>query len=150
MAKKSSVTTEKTDTHNIEIKTKKGQKHPKITVLVDTSEDVVRDRVHGFVGFLRERAIVGLAVGFVVATQVQNVIKQLLGSFLDPLTNLLFGAKLTTRTYTWHFHGRHEDFAWGQFVYVLVDFFVVVLTIYLIIKLFKLDKLDAPKTDAKK
>jgi large-conductance mechanosensitive channel len=143
-------TTEKSETHNIEIKTKKGEKHPKITVLVGSSEDAVRDRVQGFVGFLRERALVTLAVGFVVATQVQNVIKQLLGSFLDPLTNLLFGAKLTTQTFTWHYHGRHEDFAWGQFVYVLIDFFIVVLTIYLLVKLFKLDKLDAPKTDAKK
>jgi large-conductance mechanosensitive channel len=142
--------TEKTETHNIEIKTPKGEKHPKITVLVDSSEDAVRDRVHGFVGFLRERAIVGLAVGFVVATQVQGVIKQLIASFLDPLTQLLFGAKLTTRTFTWHWHGRHADFAWGQFVYILIDFFVVVLTIYVIIKLFNLDKLDAPKTEPKK
>lgn len=142
---------EKTETHNIEIKTQQGQKHPKITVFVDSSEDAVRDRVQGFVGFLRERAVVGLAVGFVVATQVQNLIKQLLASFLDPLTNLLFGAKLTTRTFTWDYHGRHEDFSWGQFVYVLIDFFVVVITIYILIKLFKLDMLDAPaKKDSKK
>jgi large-conductance mechanosensitive channel len=144
-------TTAKTETHNIEIKTKAGEKHPKITVLVDSSEDAVRDRVHGFVGFLRERAIVGLAVGFVVAAQVQGVVKQLISSFLDPLTVLLFGAKLSNRTFTWDWHGRHADFAWGQFVYVLVDFFVVVLAIYIIIKLFKLDKLDTPaKTDTNK
>jgi large-conductance mechanosensitive channel len=150
MAAKPSTTSEKTETHNIEIKTTKGQKHPKITVLVDSSEDAVRERVHGFVGFLRERAIIGLAVGFVIATQVQNVIKQLIASFLDPLTLLLFGNKLSNRTFTWDWHGRHADFAWGQFVYMLVDFFVVVLTIYVLIKLFKLDKLDAPKTDTKK
>jgi large-conductance mechanosensitive channel len=69
---------------------------------------------------------------------------------LDPLTLLLFGNKLSNRTFTWDWHGRHADFAWGQFVYMLVDFFVVVLTIYVLIKLFKLDKLDAPKTDTKK
>jgi large-conductance mechanosensitive channel len=135
----------------VEIKSSKGQHHPKITVLVDSSEDAVRERVHGFVGFLRERAIVGLAVGFVVATQVQSVIKQLISSFLDPLTILLFGAKLSNQTFTWNWHGRHADFAWGQFVYVLIDFFVVVLTIYIIIKLFNLDKLDTPtKKDVKK
>lgn len=150
MAKDQPAKPDKTETHNIEIKTKNGQKHPKITVLVDSSEDAVRDRVEGFLGFLRERAIVTLAVGFVVATQVQNVIKQLLGSFLDPFTNLFFGAKLTALTFTWHYHGRHENFAWGQFVYVMIDFFVVVLTIYLLIKLFKLDKLEASKTDSKK
>jgi large-conductance mechanosensitive channel len=122
-----------------------GKHRPKVTVLVGGSEDILERQVHGFVGFLREKAIVGLAVGFVVATQVQTVVKQLITSFLDPLTTVLFGAKLSNRTFTWTWHGRHSDFAWGQFVYVLIDFFVVVITIYAIIKLFKLDKLDAPK-----
>lgn len=144
-------TTEKTETHNIEIKTKKGEKHPKITVFVDNSEDAVRERVHGFVGFLRERAIVGLAVGFVVATQVQGLVKQLIASFLDPATKLLFGSNLSTQTFTLHFRGRWANFAWGLFIYTLVYFFVVITIIYAIIKIFKLDKLDAaPKTDAKK
>jgi large-conductance mechanosensitive channel len=140
--------TEKTDSQTVEIKHSKGGRRPKVTVLV--GEEAFERQVHGFVGFLRERAIVGLAVGFVVATQVQNVIKQLIASFLDPLTTVLFGSKLSNQTFTWTWHDRHSDFAWGQFVYVLIDFFVVVITIYAIIKVFKLDKLDAPKAETKK
>ena len=146
MATKAAAT--KPDTQTIEIKHSKSGHRPKVTVLVD-SEEAFGRQVSGFVGFLRERAVVGLAVGFVVATQVQTLVKQLVSSFLDPLTMLLFGAKLSDRTFTWHFHDRHQDFAWGQFVYVLIDFFIVVITIYALIKLFKLDKLDKP-ADTKK
>jgi large-conductance mechanosensitive channel len=136
-------------TETIHIKSD-GKHRPKVTVLVDNSEDALGRQVHGFVGFLREKAIVGLAVGFVVATQVQSVVKQLIASFLDPLTTVLFGAKLSSQTFTWSWHDRHAQFAWGQFVYILINFFVIVIAIYAIIKLFKLDKLDAPKVDAKK
>lgn len=133
----------KTSSQTVEIKTKKGRK-PRVTVLVDP-EDVFKSQVSGFVSFLRERAIVGLAVGFVVATQVQGVVKQLIASFLDPLSTLLFGTKLSTQTFTLHLHSRSADFGWGAFVYSLVTFLLIVASIYAIIKLFKLDKLDAPK-----
>jgi large-conductance mechanosensitive channel len=42
-------------------------------------------------------------------------------------------------------HDRSADFGWGAFVYSLVTFLLIVASIYAIIKLFKLDKLDAPK-----
>lgn len=131
----------------VTLKPKKGRR-PHATVLVD-SEDVFRSQVSGFVSFLRERAIVGLAVGFVVATQVQGVVKQLIASFLDPLSKLLFGTKLSTQTFTLHLHGRSADFGWGAFVYSVVTFLLIVASIYVIIKLFNLDKLDTPKEKKK-
>jgi large-conductance mechanosensitive channel len=146
MADKKPTPTTKTET--IHIKTD-GPHQPKVTVFVE-SEAAVKNQVQGFLGFLREKAIIGLAVGFVVATQVQSVVKQLIASFLDPLTTVLFGARLSSQTFTWTWHDRHADFAWGQFVYVLIDFFVVVITIYAIVKFFKLDKLDQPKPVATK
>lgn len=150
MAKKVTVASKKDKNHveTIEIKSSKSGHRPKITVLVD-SEEALERQVHGFVGFLRERAIVALAVGFVVATQAQNLIKQLLASFLDPLTKIFFGSRLSDQTFTWTYHGRSQNFAWGEFVYVLINFFVVILTLYIIIKLFKLDKLDKPAESKK-
>lgn len=99
----------------------------------------------GFVGFLRERAVVGLAIGFVVATQMQSVIKQLIASFLDPATKLLFSQKLSEKSFTIHFHGRQADFGWGQFIYSLIYFLFVIFAVYMIVKIFQLDKLDKKK-----
>ncbi|HVX24067.1 MAG TPA: MscL family protein [Candidatus Saccharimonadales bacterium] len=99
----------------------------------------------GFVGFLREHAIVGLAVGFAIGTQAQQLIKDLITSFIDPLFNLLFGESLVKRTFTWHFRGRHENFQWGLFVHSLASFLFVLLVIYLILRSFNLDEFDRPK-----
>lgn len=102
-------------------------------------------RINGFVSFIRENAVVGLAVGFVIGAQVQSVVKQLIASFVDPSFTLLFGQALSQRSATFHFNGHTADFAWGSFAYVLIDFLFVLLAVYLIIKILKLDKLDKPK-----
>lgn len=113
-----------------------------------STADVVVDVVtpSGFVGFLREHAIVGLAVGFVIGTQVQTVVKQLIASFIDPLFQLMFpGNKtLSARTFTLHFSNRHANFGWGAVVYAIIDLLFVLFVIYLIIRVFNLDKLDKP------
>lgn len=102
--------------------------------------------VHGFVGFLRENAVVGLAVGFAIATQAQALIKQLLDSFINPMYALFFeGGKLSSKTSTLHFDGRESSFAWGAFAFTLLNFLFVLAAIYAIIKLFNLDKLNKPK-----
>lgn len=99
----------------------------------------------GFVMFLREHAIVGLAVGFAIATQVQALVKQLITSFIDPLYGLFFSQKLSDKAVTLHWHDRAQSFAWGAFAYTLLDFLFVIGIIYAIIKIFNLDKWDKPK-----
>lgn len=136
------------ETEIIHVEVPKGHKRSHIQVLVDP-ESVFEKQVNGFMGFLRERTVVTIAVSFVVATQVQAVVNQLIKSFLDPLTTLLFGAQLSTEKFTLTFHGRAADFAWGAFVYQLISFFVVVVTIYMLIKMLKLDKFEN-KPDSKK
>jgi large-conductance mechanosensitive channel len=101
--------------------------------------------VGGFADFLREYTVVTLAVGFVIATQVQGLVRQLVDGFVDPFSKLLFGTALSDRTFILHWHGRAASFAWGSFVYGVVDFLFVLVVIYLIIKIFALDKLNKPK-----
>lgn len=122
------------------------QQKPKITVVM--AQEL--NPVGGFLAFLREHAIVGLAVGFAIATQLQAVVKQLIASFINPLYGLLFnGQQLSTLTVTFHWHGRHEEFGWGAFVYTLIDFLFVLAIIYVALKVFRLDELDKPKEEKK-
>jgi large conductance mechanosensitive channel protein len=99
----------------------------------------------GFFNFLREQAVVGLAVGFIIGTQAQTVVKQLVSSFINPLFTLFFGQAISDRAFSITFHGRTAVFDWGVFIYGLLNFIFVLLAIYLVIKFFKLDKLDKPK-----
>lgn len=103
----------------------------------------------GFITFLREHAIVGLAVGFVVATQVQAMVKQLIASFIDPLYGLLFTQKLSAKTFVLQWHGREQSFAWGAFAYTLLSMIFVLGAIYVLIKFFNLDDWDKPKKEDK-
>lgn len=100
--------------------------------------------VGGFVNFLREHAVVGLAIGFIIGLQAQTLVKQLVSSFIDPAFQLFFGQALSQRTVTLHFNGREAAFGWGGFVYQLLDFVFVLAAIYVIVKAFNLEKLDKP------
>jgi large conductance mechanosensitive channel protein len=126
----------------VKIDTPKGVKRPKVSVIVGP-DDVAR----GFVDFLREHAIVGLAVGLVIGTQVKSVVDQIVNSFINPLFTLIFGGqKLNERKFTAHFAGHTANFGWGAVAYALVDFIFVLMAIYAIIKIFNLEKLDKKKT----
>lgn len=120
---------------------------PKVTVLLEQPDDLVREQLGGFVNFLRENSVVGLAIGFVAGSQAQTVVKALIADFLDPASKLFFGGvKLSDRTFTEHFHGRAVDFKWGDLMYALLNLLFVLGTIYFIIKIFHLDKLQKPKS----
>jgi large conductance mechanosensitive channel protein len=97
--------------------------------------------MHGFVKFLRERAVVGLAVGFIIGLQAQTLMKQLVDSFLTPLLNLVLG-EVNKKVTVLSLGDKTATFAWGKFVYSLVAFLFVLLAIYVIIKVLKLDRLE--------
>lgn len=101
--------------------------------------------VEGFVGFLREYTVVGLAIGFVIGTQAQTLVKLMVSNFIDPAFRLLFGQALSQRTFTLHWHDRTASFGWGDFAYGLLNFIFVLAAIYAVVKIFKLDKLNKPK-----
>lgn len=132
---------------NVRLATSKSKKRrKKRAVIVVSTEEVAG----GFVDFLRKNAVVALAVGFVIATQVQVLAKQLITSFIDPLFTLLFGSNLSARAFSLSFHDNTVKFTWGSFVYALVNFLFVVLCLYLVIKFFKLDRLDQSDEDTDK
>ena len=101
--------------------------------------------VGGFVNFLRSHTIVTLAVGFIIATQAQTMVRQLVDSFITPTYQLFFKGSLAKDAVTWHLGSNSANFLWGMFVNDLLDFMFVLVAIYLIIRFFRLDKLDIPK-----
>lgn len=132
---------------SVRIDTPKGRANkriPKVSVVVGPDEVV-----GGFVNFLREKAVVGLAVGFLVGQQVQGFSKQLIEAFIDPAFKMFFGEALSKQSFYVAFrHGA--DFKWGAVIYSLLNFLFVLIAIYATIKLFKLDKLDLAKDSKKK
>ncbi len=115
-----------------------------VTVLLD-SDDILREQVGGFTNFIREYAVVGLAVGFIIGQQANAVMKQLVASFVDPWLRVLFGPSLEKRVIILHHESTPVEMPWGAFVYAFIEFFCVAIIIYLVVKLLRLDKLKKPK-----
>ncbi len=124
---------------SIKITQPKGHRNAGINVLLE-SDDIVRNQAKGFANFLQEYAVVGLALGFIVGQQANAVVKQFVTSFIDPLSKVWFGQNLSDRKAILHHGATPVAIPWGAFVYVLLEFFLVLLSMYAVIKIFKLDR----------
>lgn len=124
---------------------KRGSK-PKVQTVIVTAPDQF---VGGFIDFIREHAVVGLAIGFIIGVQAQALVRQLVDSFISPAFTLLFGQALAARNFTIEWNDRTANFGWGAFAYGLLNFLFVLAAIYALFKFLKLDKLDKVKEDKK-
>jgi len=121
---------------------------------VATKAAAVKKRVNkqlgGFVDFLREQSVVGLAIGLVIGSQVQAIAKSLVNDFINPLIALVMpgSGDLANKAFYIHREGHTaQKFLWGDFVSATISFVILVAVIYFVIKGLKLDKLDKKKDD---
>lgn len=104
--------------------------------------------LQGFVDFIRQQGVVGIAVGLVLGTQIKALVDQFINSFANPLLGLLLPGKgdLAKKTYVVALNGKMAVFPWGVFVAQLISFVMVAAIVYFIVKGLKLDRLDKKKT----
>ena len=107
----------------------------------------VHKQFGGFISFLREQSVVGLAIGLVLGTQAKALVDQLMSSFINPLVGLLLPGQgtLKDKSFTLHWGHKAGQFGWGAFVVGLLTFFIVAAVVYFVFKGLKLDKLDKKK-----
>lgn len=96
-----------------------------------------------FMDFIREQGVVGLAVGFILGGAVSKVVSSLVEDVINPLIGLILGQAdgLTTMT----LEVGDATLKLGNFVGILIDFIVIALVVYVLVKQLKLDKLDKKK-----
>jgi large conductance mechanosensitive channel protein len=101
----------------------------------------------GFVNFIREQGVVGLAVGLAIGTAAGDTVKKLVTAFIDPLVQLIVGSQqgLQSASFTVEVAGRKGEFLYGAFVSSLITLIAVAFVVYAIIHFLKLDKLDKKK-----
>lgn len=109
----------------------------------------MRKKAKGFMDFVREQGVVGLAVGLAIGTQATLVVKDIVTAIIDPIVGLIIGNPEGLAAAKWDvtIGGRSATFAFGQLAYSLIVFVSVCLVIYFLVKGLKLDKLDKQKED---
>ncbi|NTU98780.1 MscL family protein [Candidatus Falkowbacteria bacterium] len=109
----------------------------------ELKEKIIREPLVGFIQFIREQGVVGLAIGFILGTSINKVVTSLVTDIIQPAIGLLFGSgelvSLKIRT-----------IAYGRFLASLIDFAIIAAVVYFGFKGLKLDRLDLKKKDDKK
>jgi large conductance mechanosensitive channel len=97
----------------------------------------------GFMDFIREQGVVGLATGFILGGAVSKVVASLVEDIINPVLGVILGAAGGLETAVIKM-GSVEIMV-GSFVGVLIDFLVIALVVYYGVKGLGLDKLDKKK-----
>jgi large conductance mechanosensitive channel len=102
------------------------------------------ESIRGFINFVREQGVVGLAVGFILGGAISKVVASLVADLINPLLSIILGAA-----------GNLKDMflkigpikiLWGDFVSNVIDFLVISFVVYFGLKLMKLEKIDKNKS----
>lgn len=103
----------------------------------------MKRHVTGFLDFIREQGVVGLATGFILGGAVSKVVSALVTDIINPLLGIVLGAKSGLKEAALHI--GPAKILYGDMFSVLVDFIVIALVVYFGVKLLKLDRLDKKK-----
>lgn len=97
----------------------------------------------GFLDFIRNQGVVGLAVGFILGGAVAKVVTALVTDIINPLVGLVLGSTDGLKAASWTVGSA--TIMWGDLVSVVIDFLIVAAVVYFGIKGLGLDKLDKAK-----
>jgi len=97
----------------------------------------------GFINFIREQGVIGLAVGFILGGAVSKVVSSLVTDIINPVLGMVLGA--VGNLDEAYLPIGNAKLMWGSFVNTAIDFIVIALVVYYGVKLLKLDKLDIKK-----
>jgi len=97
----------------------------------------------GFINFIREQGVIGLAVGFILGGAVSKVVSALVTDIINPILGLALGTVGNLKTAA--INVGSAKILYGDLISVIIDFIIVALVVYFGVKWLKLDKLDKKK-----
>lgn len=113
----------------------------------DTSKKREHPSPRGFVTFIRQQGVIGLAVGLAIGAAAGDTVRKLVEGFINPIVQFIVGSQDALVTATWHIElfGRNADFKWGAFVSSAITLLATAAVIYWIIHILHLDRIDKKK-----
>lgn len=95
-----------------------------------------------FIAFIREKGVLGLAVGIIMGGSVTKLVTSIVDNLLNPLIGAVTGAagNLTSLAYTVPM--TQISFKYGAFISSLIDFLAVLAVVYFIFVKSPLNKID--------
>ncbi len=94
----------------------------------------------GFLDFIREQGVVGLAVGFILGGAVSKLVSAIVTDIINPILGALLGSLGGLKSA--YFAIGSAKIMYGDLLSVLIDFIIVASVVYFGVKKLGLDKLD--------
>lgn len=99
--------------------------------------------MRGFINFIREQGIIGLAVGFLLGGSASRVVSSLVNDLVNPLIG--FGLKRVGNLKDISIPLGSSQVLIGNFLSNLLDFLIIAAVVYFVFKGLGLEKIDRPK-----
>lgn len=103
----------------------------------------MKEKIKGFLDFVREQGVVGLAVGFVLGGAVSKMVASFVSDIVNPLVGAALGSAGDLSSAS--FSLGPVKILWGHFVSTAVDFLIIALVVYYGVKILGITKMDKPK-----
>ena len=97
----------------------------------------------GFLNFIREQGVVGLAVGFILGGAVSKVVSAIVTDIVNPILGIALGAVGDSKDASVQLGSA--KIMYGDFLSVAIDFIVIALVVYYGVRILRLDRLDKKK-----
>lgn len=98
--------------------------------------------MNDFLHFVREKGVLGLAVGIIVGGAVTKLVSSLVDNLISPLIGAITGVAGNLASLTYTIPHTNIIFKWGAFTSSLIDFIVVLLVVYYVFVKSPLSKID--------
>lgn len=97
----------------------------------------------GFLEFIKEQGVIGLAVGFILGGAIAKLVASLVSDIINPILGIILGAAKGLDTA--YLSLGPAKILYGHFISSLIDFLVIVLVVYYGIRLLRLVEPDKKK-----
>lgn len=97
----------------------------------------------GFLTFVREQGVVGLAVGFILGGAVSKLVSSIVNDIINPVIGGLLGSAGNLKNFIIPF--GESGIMVGSLIATTIDFVIIAFVVYFGVRILKLDRVDAKK-----
>jgi large conductance mechanosensitive channel len=95
-----------------------------------------------FITFIREKGVLGLAVGIIMGGAVTKLVTSIVDNLLNPLIGAVTGAAGNLSTLSYTLPLTEITFKYGAFISSLIDFVAVLAVVYFVFVKSPINKID--------
>jgi large conductance mechanosensitive channel len=138
-----------TSKQSISHKSKKSKSAKNDDVRPETIVKAGESQAMAFLDFIRTQGVIGLGVGLVLGSAVTIMVKSLIDNVVMPPIGLMLGSaegiKGLSFTIGSVIGGKQAVINYGIFLNDFINFLVIAVVVYVIIRLLKFEKIDKKK-----